>query len=133
MKSLNRDRRKVFVSLYSTKTKVTDGGVWTGEWQVRRSEPYPIYPTLSANKGEAYAESFGTNISYDKVATIDYVDTGISETAVLWVDTPPQFDEQGYLVVDENGDPSVPFDYTVEKVAESPNVTQLAIKKVDVS
>lgn len=133
MKSLSRDRRKVWVSLYSTKQKIMSGTLFTGEWKVVRSEPFPIYPTLSASRGEASLDIFGANVDYDRVVTIDYINTGITETSVLWIDSQPAFDNQGRLITDNNGNPSVPFDYIVKRVAESQNVTLVAVKKVDQS
>lgn len=133
MRSLVRDMRKVWVSLYSSKAKHMVGNVWTGEYVITRSEPFPIYPTLSAARGIADEEVFGTLANYDRTATLDHVNTGITETAVFWIDNVPEFDANGKLKVDANGQPTVPFDYVAERVAESPNVTSIALRKVDVA
>lgn len=132
MRSLQRDTRKVWVSLYSSKEKYLVNGVWTGEYVITRSTPVALYPTLSAARGGTNAEVFGINADYDRTATFDTTDTGITETAVFWVDVTPEFDDSGELVTDECGQPSVPYDYVVSLVAESPNVTTVALTKVDV-
>lgn len=133
MRGLARDMRKLWVSLYSGKSKVMSGGMWTGEWKVARSEPFPIYASLSPASGAAVSDVFGISADYDRVATLDYTRTGITETAVFWVDSEPEFDADGRMVVDASGNPSVPFDYLARRVAESPNVTSIALKRVEVS
>ena len=128
-----RDTREVWVSLYDSKSKILDSnGVWTGEWQVTRSTPYATYPTLSAARGSVSEDIFGIALDYDRTAKYDSDDTGITETAVFWVDSAPEFDANGDLLVDDDGEPTVPWDYVVSFIAVSPNVTSIALRKVDV-
>lgn len=131
MRNLARDTRSVWVSLYESKEKQMDGGMWTGEYIITRSDPVQMFPTLTAARGSVDAEVFGLNVDYDRTATFDTTDTGIEESAVFWVDAEPEF-EDGHLVVDGYGQPTVPWDYVVALIAVSPNVTSIALRKVDV-
>ncbi len=57
----------------------------------------------------------------------------IDEYSVLWVDTTPELNEDGTLVVNEEGQVTTPYDYIVKKVAKSLNGVSIAISKVSVS
>lgn len=133
MRNLARDTRTVWVSLYESKEKLMEEGEWTGEYLVTRSTPYATYPTLSAARGASDEEVFGVSVNYDRVAKYDSTETGITETAVFWVESAPEFDANGNLRVDEYGNPTVPWDYTVALVAVSPNVTSVALNRVDLA
>ena len=134
MRGLARDERRMYISLYATKEKLYDqSGKWTGEWKVVRSAPFPIYASLSAVRGSAAVDIFGVDSQYDRTATMCHVGTGITDTAVLWVDRRPTFDEYGNLKMNDDGTMEVPFDYEVRRVAESSNNTVLALKRVEVA
>lgn len=129
MRGLRRDMRKVWVSLYSSREKVTSGGRWTGEWHIARSQPFPVYATITPGKPASRLSPFGVDVDCERVVTIDHVGTGITEESVLWVDSEPAFGPDGLVALDSNGDPTVPYDYCVTGVAESPNVTSLSISR----
>jgi len=57
----------------------------------------------------------------------------IDEYTILWIDTVPQVDENGALVVNGDGDVLTPHDYIVKKIARSLNSVSVAISKVKVS
>lgn len=131
MRQLLRERRRVWVSKYESKEQVVDSeGRMTGEWRVTRSKPVSYEPTISPCGGNVYADGFGWGASYDRTLIIDQLGTDITETSVLWVDKRPELDQDGNLVLDEYGEPTVPWDYTVTQVAESYNFTNVALAKV---
>ena len=133
MRSLAREMRTVWVSSYAGKTPVLDEqGRLTGEYVVARSKPFPVRCTLSPNGGNTYADGFGWGVSYDRTLISYDIDTGITEDSVVWVDCVPELDKSGELVVDENGLPTVPWDYAVGQVAVSYEVTNVALRKVEV-
>ena len=76
---------------------------------------------MSAARGTADIEQFGTNLSYDKTITLEGTDYPIDERTVLFVDSVPG--EGGAL-----GTP--PYDYKVAEIAKSLNQTVIAISKV---
>ena len=131
MRSLYKEKRTVWVSSYESKEQVVEDGMLTGEWVVRHTPPFPIEPTLSPNGGNVYADGFGYGVSYDRTLIIHGENPGITESSVLWVDREPVTDEDGELVTDANGDPVVPWDYTVSSVAESLYVTNVALRKAE--
>lgn len=133
MRNLQRNTRKVWVSLYSSKAKQMISGKWTGEWVITRSNPFPVYASLSAARGQASDELFGVSSNYSRTLIIDYPNTGITDTSVLWVNNTPEFDANGCLKLKDDGTPTVPFDYVVVSVAETMNVTTLALKEVKLS
>ena len=132
MRNLARDTQSVWVSLYESKAKNLVDGVWTGEYVITRSTPYEVFPTITASRGSVANEVFGVQVDYDRTAIFDSTDTGITETAVFWVDSAPAFDAEGNLEVDAYGQPTVPWDYVVELVAVNRNYTSVALRKADV-
>ena len=57
----------------------------------------------------------------------------INEYTVLWIDSFPEFDKDGALVKNEDGEISVPHDYIIKAVARSLNSVSMAVSKVNVS
>ncbi len=100
-----------------------DGEYETGETRVIYSAPVELYANVSPATGNTSVEQFGNSLQYDKVIVLDEMDCPIDEHSVLFVDKPPQFDD--------NGNPL--FDYIVKRVAPSLNSISIAIAKVEVS
>ena len=128
MKLVNRNTRIISYALYQSDSDVTVTDEWgntllTGEHRVSYSTPNTVRASVSPASGEAQKEMFGTDISYSKVMIVADPKCPIDENSVLWVDSEPQFDADGNPV----------FDYTVEAVARSLNLTSYAIKKCEVS
>lgn len=134
MKCLERNKVKFFYSLYEGREPITDEyGNVTGEYDVKHGNPTEGYANISAAKGETQTRQFGESETYDKVIVMDNEAPPIDEYSVLWVDTVPQLNEDGLLVVDEEGNVLTPHDYIVKKVAKSLNNVSIAISKVNVS
>lgn len=126
MRCLDRDRRWVLVSRYSSKEPVTDeAGRLTGRYEVRRSEPEAVLASVSAAKGSARDSVFGQSLDYDRTVLVDDPAFEVDEAAVLWIDCV------------EGGGPSapspdgLPYDYVVKRVARTPSYTAVAVKRVD--
>jgi hypothetical protein len=120
---MNRNKVEFYYSLYEGREPITDEyGNVTGEYDIKRGNPIKGYANISAAKGETETRQFGESETYDKVLVMD--NTPIDEYTVLWVDTMPEFDEDGGVIT--------PHDYIVKKVAKSLNSVSVAISKVNV-
>lgn len=131
MRSLDRERRGVRIAAFRGKEQVVDDeGRLTGTWAVTYEPPETFYATVSPAAGNTYADGFGLGVSYDRTMIVHAIGLGIQESSVVWVDTIPDTDpETGELNYDENHEPVTPYEYTIASVAESYNVTNVALKK----
>lgn len=118
MKCLYRNQRPIYYATYLSKQAVVDtDGFETGEVAATYSSP----PTLmrayvSAAKGSADIEIFGTSLDYDKVMITADTSCPVDENSHLWVDRTPT-----------DGD----YDYVVKRVSASLNSITYAIKRVN--
>ena len=139
MRCLTRNKSKFFYALYKEKVPVTDEwGNETSEYKINYFNPEESKANISAAMGETQSRQFGDSIDYDKVIVIENADSPIDEHSVLWIDSTPELDENGALVVtvdEDSGDEIIktPYDYIVKKVARSLNTVTLAVSKVTVS
>ena len=125
MRCLNRNKKDFYYALYEGRTPITDEyGNQTGEYQITYSDPQKYSANISAAKGETESRQFGENLVYDRLIVMDKDAPAIDEYSILWVDTTPQWDDEGALLT--------PHDYIVKKVALSLNVISVAISKVTV-
>lgn len=122
MRCLDRNKREFYYCLYIGETRAIDeDGNYTGEPISEYGGPVMVKGNVSAARGTAEIEQFGTNLSYDKTITLEGTDYPIDERTVLFVDSVPG--ESGAL-----GNP--PYDYKVAEIAKSLNQTVIAISKV---
>ena len=122
MRCLDRNKREFYYCLYIDETRAIDeDGNYTGETISAYEDPVMVKGNVSAARGTAEIEQFGTNLSYDKTITLEGIDYPIDERTVLFVDSVPG--ESGAL-----GNP--PYDYKVAEIAKSLNQTVIAISKV---
>lgn len=120
MRALRRNKQLIYYALFKGKEPIKDNnGYRTGEFKLNYSEFKPLYVNVSAGKGEAQTELFGTNLNYDKVLTICDHDCLIDENTILCVEIAPN-------------DTECTYDYVVKKVLRSLNSISIAISKVDV-
>lgn len=120
MRALRRNKQLIYFALFNGKEPVTDeNGYQTGEYKLIYSDFTPLYVNVSAGKGEAQNELFGTNLNYDKVIVTCDLNCPINENSVLCIDCEPDSSTQTY-------------DYIVKKVLRSINSISIAISKVDV-
>ena len=118
MKTLKRNKQKIYYALYGSTTPILDDdGMDTGETQLGYGAPVVAWMNVSANKGEASVEPFGVDLDYTKTLMTDDINCPIEETSRLWI----------------GREPSEPYNYAVVKVAKSLNHIQYAVKEVEVS
>ena len=130
MLSMARERREVWFASFAGKEPVEDGdGRLTGAWRIRYGSPFALMPTVSSESGNVIADGFGIGVDYDRTLILHDTKTGIDETCVVWVDSKPELAGDGTLATDEDGEPTVPYEYTVRKVGVSKNVTNVALKR----
>lgn len=134
MRTLFRNKTKFYYALYEKREEITDEyGNVTGQYELIYSEPIKMFGNVSAAVGSIQNRQFGESESYDKVIVLDNPETPINEYSLLWVDALPELDNDGKLVLKEDGTETTPHDYIVKKVARSLNSVSIAISKVDVN
>ena len=134
MRCMSRNKLPFFYALYVTKTPIKDEyGNWSGEYDVQHGNPIPFTANISAAKGETTTRQFGESESYDKVIVMDNNAPPIDEYTILWIDSVPQVDESGALVVNGDGDVLTPLYYIVKKIAQSLNSVLVAFCKFKLS
>jgi hypothetical protein len=115
MRDMARNRKPIYYALYEGNGTDKYGNPNADKTY---SEPVQISMSISANKGEAQAESFGADIQYDRVMTITDPNCPIDEYAILWVD--------GHDISKEHN-------YEVAAVSRSLTNVKYAIRKVEVA
>lgn len=124
MRNLKRNQQKIYYKSYEGKRDIIDdNGFETGESEPIYSEPIEVMISISASKGEATEQQFGTNIDYDKVMITFDKSVKIDEYSKLYVDV---IEESNGVITDE-----MEPDYIVKKVAKSLNSISYAIQKVN--
>lgn len=125
MRIQERNVRTFWYALYEGyEMQVDEYGNETGENTPVYSEPIETKANISYATGRTYTEQFGQSLDYDKVIVTGNMTIPITETSVLWVDTPPEY---------TNGELTNSYDYIVKRVSKSLNVVSIAIKKVNVT
>lgn len=126
MRSLDRDRRWVLVARYLGKVEETDAdGRLTGRHTVSRTDPEAFLANVSAARGSAQDEMFGTALDYDRTVLVADRSFDVDESSVLWIDC---VDGYGADAPDGGG---APYDYVVKRVARTPTYTAIAVKRVE--
>lgn len=121
MRTLERNKKGFYYYLYKGKVSLRDENDFrTGEEVLTYHPPVFCKGNISAGNGDAQAELFGSNVSYEKVIVLDDINCPIDETTLLCVDISPK-------LYNENETPA--HDYIVKAVAKSLNVFAIAISK----
>lgn len=123
MKALERNKQTIYYANYTGKTDVYEEGLFTGEHTPTYTTPAEAKVNVSASRGEAYIDLFGTDINYTNTIVSDK-DLGINENSILWIGVSPSTSTSSAIT---------PHNYTVVSVAKSFNSVVYAIRKVDVS
>ena len=125
MRTLNRNKIRIFYANYRDKTPLKDEyGNLTGEYEIVYDTPKEVKANVSAARGEATTRQFGDDERYDRIIVLDDPKFPISTTSILWVDTLPE--------IAEDGSTNTPHDYIVRQVAASLNSVSIAVSKVSV-
>lgn len=99
MRTLRRNKQTIHYTVYNGVTAVTDSnGLHTGEYE-------PSYGTVTEAKmyvspatRKATLEMFGITGSFDKILITDDMSCPITETSIVWIDTPTT-NANNYVVV----------------------------------
>lgn len=88
MRNLKKNSKKIWYSNYSGKIPILDeNGDKTGDYESGYTVPISFLATLSASRGNAYADMFGTNIDYTRtLSTVEKLP--IREESLIWVNEP---------------------------------------------
>lgn len=125
MKSLERNKQKIYYANYTGRSEITDeNGLYTGETTPSYTSPVAVNVNVSASRGQAEIDLFGTDLNYTNTIVTDK-DLGIDEHSILWVG------KEAYQTVSTTS-VVTPYNYIVASVAKSLNSVVYAIRKVDV-
>ena len=125
MRALKRNKQKIYYANYTGRSEVTDeNGLITGETSISYTNPVGVNVNVSASRGEAYIDLFGTDLNYTKAIVSD-TDLGIDENSVLWVGKEAYQTTSTTSVI-------TPYNYIVASIAKSLNSVVYAIREVDV-
>ena len=134
MRCMNLNKQRFFYAQYTGREELEDEyGNKSGEYKLLYSNPVEYFANISAARGETQSNQFGENIVYDKSIILDKGAVDLDEYSILWIDSEPELDANGALVLNEDGTVKTPHDYIVKKVAMSLHSELLAISKVTVS
>lgn len=120
MRNLKKNSKKLWYSNYSGRVPIVDeNGDETGDYIGGYASPVPFLATLSANRGNAYSDMFGTNLSYTRtLSTVGALP--ITEESLIWTSEPTMKTDG---TVDEES-----ADYTVAGIADGLNGIVVALK-----
>ena len=125
MRTLARNKIRIYYANYRDKTPIKDEyGNLSGEYKVTYENPVALMANVSAARGESTTRQFGEDVRYDRIIVLDDPAHPITETSVLWIDTPPE--------IKTDGTTDTPYDYIVKQVAPSLNSVSIAVSKVTV-
>lgn len=137
MRCLERDKQLALIAFFVEKVACEDDqGRLTGKHEVVRTDPIPYRLSVSASKGSAENSPFGIDLDYDRTVIIEDTTCPVDESSVFWVDNVAVPDgETGEIDEGFSADLTggKPHDYTVTRVAKSPNCIAVALKRVEVS
>ena len=115
MRDLRRNQQTIWYSLLNVTAREDE---WGNTEDVKTYGPVlPMYISISANKGEASAQAFGTELDYDREMSTHDMSCPVDEYSHLWID---------------GRDITQTHNYVVKAVSKSLNCIRYAIKKVDV-
>ena len=133
MRTLNKNKQELY---YANQDKIvpvyetyydSEGNAYkldTGETKQVYGEPVKFMGNISMSGGEAEAVEFGLNLAdYEAVLIVGKNDLPVTETSLIWHDTEPSVDAEGYT--NESS-----ADYRIAKISPSINVDKYVLKKV---
>lgn len=122
MRQLKRNQREFWYALYLGKQEAVDEeGNYTGELEIKYSQPQKVRANISSSKGTADQEVFGISLDYTKSISTTDTSLEIDENSRVWIETEPVLKEDGLA----DGDSA---DYSVVQVAKGLYSTMYAIK-----
>lgn len=124
MRCLKRNEQTFYYALYLRTEKVLDANGYQIGAHAVYGNPVKARANVSASQGtNVYAaqgasitEQYGVESKYKRVLVLENRDTPLNEESVLWVDTTPQLDENGAVVLNADGSMVTPPDYIVSSI-----------------
>ena len=96
MRSLKKNQRKLWYSLYQEKIPIVDeNGDETGDYTTGYSPPVLFYANLSAGKGSVQKEVFGIDVDFTRSISTTDIGLPITETSLVWYETEPVLLDNG--------------------------------------
>ena len=124
MRSCEKNKRSLVVLNYKGKEPyVGEDGYETGEEIITYHKAVSFKANISGAKGSSAVEVFGTDIEYDKVFTLSFLEfkkLKITDNSVFFVDIKPTYEASGYPL----------YDYRVKRIADTLNEVVIALEKV---
>lgn len=116
MRDLKRNQQTLWYALLS---ESVDSDEWGNTVDIKGyGEPMSMRMSISANKGEASAQAFGSDLQYDREMITHDMECPIDEYTHLWLD---------------GREPTDTHNYEVAAVSKSLNCIRYAIRRVNVS
>ena len=127
MRGCERNKRKLWYSLYLGKQPVIDeGGKKTGEYNLSFSNPVQLYANYSAGTDTLTIGEYGIQEKYDRMLVVFDKDCPIAEDTRIWINQDP--------VTIEDGEPVYhPHNYVVSAKQDGLNNIRYGLMKVKVS
>ena len=116
MRDLKRNQQTLWYALRDVPIETDEWGNTTNAMSY--GVPREIRISVSANKGEAFAQAFGAELNYDRELVTHDVGCPIDEYTHLWLD---------------GRSPTETHNYEVAAVSKSINCIRYAIRRVNVS
>lgn len=129
MRTLNKNKQKMYyanlIDVLQEEYVDEDGNRYpTGEPKNIYSKPIEFKGNIAMSGGEAEAQEFGLNLAdYEAVLVVDKNTLPITETSLIWHNSEPTKDNEGYT--DEYS-----ADYRIVKPSPSLNIDKFVLKKV---
>lgn len=124
MRGFVRQKQKVYWSRISEKMDGLD--------RVKAyTKPVLYHFSVSATAGTPEEIAAGVVPDYDRYITSFNRDFHPQEADLFWIDRTPQISDDGSLVLNEDGDPTVLPDYTLKKILDTQkgNIARYGISK----
>lgn len=121
MRNLKKNTQKLWYSNYESNIPIVDeNGDETGDYDNGYTAPVAFLASLSASKGSAYADIFGTNLNYTRtLSTVEKLP--ITEESLIWKSEP---------ITDADGTADKETaDYTVAGIADGLSGVVVALKE----
>lgn len=114
MRTLKRNKVKVWYKNLSGETEILRNGIRTGEFDKDYDEGY-IMANVAPATGNASIEPFGVEANYTHIMAVEGTDCPITETSILWM-----------------GSEEEPEYFMVVRIAKSLNHIRYAIRSTEV-
>ena len=118
MRSLNRNKRKIYYALRTGDTaNVDDYGNETGERTPTYGKEIALMSNISAATGEEAVQAFGSFTGYSRTMSVADIRCPIEEDSIVWF----------------GAEPPAPHNYIVVRKADSKNGILYALQEVTVT